>query len=83
MNRWVALSSNDDRNEHNTIAFNNDLKHNMLQFHEGGDESQSDIAPVTPTQKSNILSFRNPRQQSVKIREEGQKKYYDGYDSDG
>ena len=83
MNWWVALSTNDDINEHNAIASNNDFNNNMLQGNEGGDESQPDVAPATPALKSNILSVQSPRQRSVKIWEEDEKKYDDGYDSDG
>ena len=49
------MSTNDDRNEHNTIAYNVDLENIMLQFNEGGDESHPYIAPATPAPKNNIF----------------------------
>ena len=77
------MSTKDDRNEHNAIASNDDLKDNMLQYNEGGDESQPDIAPATPAPKITIWSVRIPRHQSVKIQGEDENKSDDGYDSGG
>ena len=54
----------------------------MFQCNEGGYESQPDIAPATPAPKINILSVQIPRQKSVNIREEDEKRYDDGYNID-